>query len=163
MADAGKMADYKLATTTYNLVDHLFDRPGTRHEVALNAVQYAVLPSSLVGTAKVKVAGQSYMHRTDATGLLRSFAQAGADVVGLRLKTGELAVVHGRQIASATAARNGEAETAVTFRLQDGKRLSGHAAPEFCEGYLKIAVAEAQRPSGQPAHTPGVLAPVGAA
>lgn len=157
------MADFKIQTTTYSVADHLFDKPGTRHTVAVDAIQYAVVPYNLNGTAKVKLAGQRRMHRTDAQGLLRTFAQAGADMVGLRLNTGELAVVRGQQIASYTARDNSQGETAVSFRLKDGQRLKGHAAPEFCEGYLNIAVAEAQRPGGSSALPIGALAPVGTA
>jgi hypothetical protein len=156
------MADFKITTTTYSVRDHLFDLPGTHHTVAVDAIQYAIVPYKLNGTAKVKVAGQRRMHRTEAGGLLRAFAQAGADLVGVRLNTGALAVVQGKQIASATARLN-ENDTAVTLRLKDGQRLQGHAAPEFCEGYLKIAVAEAQRPCGSSGQPAPALAPVGAA
>ncbi len=140
------MAEHKITTTTFSLADHLFDRPGTRHVVAVDAIQYAVVPSSLQGEAKVKITGQRRMHRTDTEALLGRFAQAGADVVGLRLASGNLAVVRGRQIASYTA-KPGEADTAVTFRLKDGQRVNGHAAPEFCDAYLKIAVEQASRPA----------------
>lgn len=149
------MADHKIATTTFGIMDHLFDRPGTRHVVAVDAIQYAMVPGNLQGEARVKVVGQNRMHRTDAAVLLQTFARAGADVVGLRQGNGELAIVRGRQIASYTA-KAGEGDTAVTFRLNDGQRLTGSAAPDFCESYQKITVAEASRPAigGQAASLP---------